>query len=390
MEEGSKIGAGNFPKILMVDDKPENLIALERLLKDMPLQLFKAQSGNEALRLTLKHDFALGLLDIQMPEMDGYELAEILRSESRTAKMPFIFISAIYTSNINVFKGYDLGAFSYITKPFDPQVLVNKVNFFVEKHQQEQELVEARDLLEKRVTERTKDLQRSNRELEQFAYVASHDLQEPLRAITSYLQLLQRHNENGLDEKSNRYIQVAVEGAKRMKSLIDALLDYSRVTRGESENEDVDLNELLQNILVDLRTRIAESGAKIQYGNLPVVRGSKIQLHLLFQNLISNAIKFRQKERVPQISITVPEDTDWHICITDNGIGIDAEFYDRVFVIFQRLHTRQDYEGTGIGLAICKRIVEQHNGKIWLDSEIEKGTSVHVILPKSDIMRLLK
>src|SRR5690606_38146702 len=194
------------PRILLVDDRPENLIALERILEPLPVELNKATSGNEALRLCLHHDFALALLDIQMPGMDGYELARILREDARTEHMPFIFISAIYKDPVNIFKGYEAGAFSYLTKPFEPRIQINKVRFFIEKYEQERSLKDLQAILEQRVVERTAELQRSNADLEQFAYVASHDLQEPLRMVTSYVQLLQRRYADELDEDANEFI----------------------------------------------------------------------------------------------------------------------------------------------------------------------------------------
>lgn len=382
IEKTKPVQTFGTPKILMVDDKPENLLALERLLREMPVQLYKAGSGNEALRLTLHHDFSLALLDIQMPEMDGYELAEILRSEEKTARMPFIFVSAIYTDHIHVFKGYEKGAFSFITKPFEPPVLISKVEFFIEKYQQEQMLKHTHMLLEEKVKERTAELQRSNKELEQFAYVASHDLQEPLRAIASYLQLLQKHNTGKLDEKSEKYINVSVDGAKRMKTLIEGLLAYSRVGTKSKGFEPVNCNEIMKKVVADLHISIAENKAKIKLNNLPIVHADPMQIQLLFQNLLSNAIKFRQKDRKPEVIINAEkkEEKEWHFTVKDNGIGIDNEYYERIFIIFQRLHTRNDYEGTGIGLAICKKIVERHRGNIWIDSEPGKGTIVHFTL----------
>ncbi|MCB0429220.1 MAG: response regulator [Flavobacteriales bacterium] len=371
------------PKVLMVDDHMENLVALDRLLKDMNLDLYKATSGNEALKLTLRHDFALALLDIQMPEMDGYELAEILRSEEKTAQMPFIFISAIYTTNLNVFRGYELGAFSYITKPFDPQVLLNKVRIFIEKYEQQQLLMESQKWLEIKVKERTEALQRSNKDLEQFAYIASHDLQEPLRTVTSYLQMIQRNNAGKLDEKSERYIEIVVNGAKRMKALIDGLLSYSKLASNtDLEVEKVNCEETIRKVMTDLRVIISENGAKITTEGLPSIEANPLHMHLLFQNLLSNAIKFKHPERTPEIHIKAVKDDEHYIfSVQDNGIGIEQEFFERVFVIFQRLHTRQEYEGTGIGLSICKKIVERHKGRIWITSEPGKGTCIHFRIP---------
>ncbi len=370
------------PLILMVDDREENLTALERVLRDMDVDLLKATSGNEALRLTLHNDFALALLDIQMPGMDGYELAELLRADEKTADLPFIFISAIYTDHINVFKGYEKGAFSYITKPFEPEILINKVKLFVDKFKQEQALKQTHQILEQLVRERTIDLERSNRELESFAYVASHDLQEPLRSITSFLQLLKRRNEGSLDETSAKYIEVVVDSALRMKKLIEALLSYSRVGSKTVEFRPVNCNELFQRVLTDVRMRILEKNAEIQCGDLPIVTADGFQCHMLFQNLLSNALKFVPLDRKPQVEISArPAGKFWTFTMRDNGIGIESKFFDRVFVIFQRLHTRTEYEGTGIGLSICKKIVERHGGRIWLESEPGTGTAVHFNLP---------
>lgn len=375
------------PKILVVDDKTENLVALERLLRDLPVDLYKATSGNEALRLTLHNDFALALLDIQMPEMDGYELAEFLRQEEKTSNLPFIFVSAIYTEHIHVFKGYEKGAFSFITKPFEPKVLLSKVEFFIEKYNQEQMLKHTHFLLEQKVKERTEELERSNHELEQFAYVASHDLQEPLRVITSYLQLLEKRNQGQLDEKSSKYIKTAIDGSRRMKKLIEGLLEYSRVRKGENDLETVDCGDLIEKVMQDLKLSIEESGTDIQVADtLPTIEANSVQIKMLFQNLISNAIKFRKEDQTPVIEISTDEKgTEYWFSVSDNGIGIDPEFYERVFVIFQRLHTRAEYPGTGIGLALCKKIVERHGGKIWLDSKAGEGTTIHFTVKKDKI-----
>lgn len=370
------------PKILMVDDREENLVALERLLRDLPLELYKANSGNEALKLTLHHDFALALLDIQMPDMDGYELAEILRHEEKTATMPFIFISAIYTDNINVFRGYEKGAFSYITKPFEPEVLLNKVKFFVEKYQQEELLKITMNNLENLVHERTLELEkangeliRSNEELERFAYVASHDLQEPLRVISSYLQLLEKKYNDQLDEKAQKYISTTIDASSRMKRLINDLLLFSRVgTRGE-EFIDIDLNTLIAEVLRDLEVTINEKQAVIEVDDMPKIKGDPSQIRQLFQNLIGNGIKFGKPDVPSQIKIgsKLAENNLVELSVEDNGIGIEKDYYERVFIIFQRLHTRQKYEGTGIGLAISKKIVERHGGQIWVESEPGEG-----------------
>jgi len=213
------------PKILIVDDKAENLLVLEAVLNNLEVEIIKAESGNEALKLILRHDFALALLDIQMPGMDGYELAGILRDNKKTAGLPFIFISAVYTDNLNVFKGYEKGAFSFITKPFQPEILINKVKLFIEKHQQEIALHKLNLDLEKKNAE----LLYTNKELEGFAYSVSHDLRTPLRAINGFAQMLYEDHHDNLDLDATRLIDVIRENAKKMGSLIDDLLEFSKL-----------------------------------------------------------------------------------------------------------------------------------------------------------------
>jgi signal transduction histidine kinase len=240
-----------------------------------------------------------------------------------------------------------------------------------------EELEKAHHVLSKR----TDDLARSNVELDQFASVVSHDLQEPLRMVTAYVQLLQTQCGGKLDKDADEFIGFAVDGAKRMQGLIDDLLVYSRVgTRGK-EFTATDCNVVLARTLLNLKTAIDESGAQVTQDQLPTVPGDEFQLGQLLQNLIGNAIKYRG-QRPAEIRVECERDGEmWRFAVTDNGIGIDPEYTERIFVIFQRLHTRQEYPGTGIGLAICKKIVERHRGKIWVESEPGKGSTFYFTLP---------
>jgi len=226
-----------------------------------------------------------------------------------------------------------------------------------------------------------RDLERSNAELEQFAYVASHDLQEPLRKVASFCQLLEQRYKGQLDERADQYIEFAVDGAKRMQQLINDLLAFSRVGRSAGDLVPIDLGETVQRALADLDATIGDSNATVDVGALPVVRGDASLLTLVFQNLIGNAIKFRS-DAPPEIRIAAERDGDrWLISCTDNGIGIDAAYADRVFVIFQRLHPKDEYAGTGIGLAMCRKIVEHHGGRIWLEPSDGPGTTFRLTLP---------
>jgi PAS domain S-box-containing protein len=245
----------------------------------------------------------------------------------------------------------------------------------------EAELEKHRRNLEDLVKQRTEALARSNKDLEQFAYVASHDLQEPLRAVGGFVSLLHHQLENNLNEKTKEYMDFAMDGVARMQNLINGLLEYSRIeTRGKPPQK-IDSSKPLQDALLDLQTSIKESGAVIIDGVLPIVSIDPLQLKQLFANLISNAIKFRG-DRTPEIQITaVRQDNTWQFAVKDNGIGIEPQYAERIFLIFQRLHTRKKYPGTGIGLSLCKKIVERHGGKIWVESEPGHGSTFYFTIP---------
>nr|WP_245965025.1 sensor histidine kinase [Trinickia dinghuensis] len=237
---------------------------------------------------------------------------------------------------------------------------------------------------ELQLRQRTDELARSNRDLEQFAYVASHDLQEPLRAVAGPLQILQRRYEGKLDDRADEFIGHAVDGATRMQTLIDDLLSYSRVGRLEDPKRAMQVSDALDGALRNLSVVVQETDAQVTHDTLPTVLGIPTQLTLLFQNLIGNAIKFRNKDRPVHVHVGAkPAGDEWQISIADNGIGIAAQYFERIFVIFQRLHTRREYPGTGLGLALCKRIVEHHGGKIWLESKPGEGTTFFFTLPRA-------
>ncbi|EKV26923.1 two-component sensor histidine kinase [Caenispirillum salinarum AK4] len=242
-----------------------------------------------------------------------------------------------------------------------------------------------RKRVEERLSELVKELAESNRELEQFAYVASHDLQEPLRMVTSYLQLLQRRYAGKLDDTADEFIRHAVDGGARMQRLIQDLLDYSRIGRGKRPPVPVPMAGVLHQVLRNLSVATADNGATVTVPDpesLPVVLADQGELVRLFQNIIGNALKYRHPERPPVVTVSVAPDADgWCISVTDNGIGIEEAHYDRIFMIFQRLHGRESYAGTGIGLAIAKKIVDRHGGRIWVESQAGEGSSFHIVLP---------
>jgi light-regulated signal transduction histidine kinase (bacteriophytochrome) len=236
---------------------------------------------------------------------------------------------------------------------------------------------------EQALRENTNALARSNAELEQFAYVASHDLQEPLRMVSSYMQLFEKRYADQTDPQAKKYIDYAVEGAKRMQALIGGLLEYSRVGRIDEPFGPVDTNAALEQALLNLKSVIDDARAAVTRDPLPTVTGNAGRLAQVFQNLVGNALKFRRPDRPPAIHVSsVARDGEWVFAVRDNGIGIDVQYVDRIFVIFQRLHTRSEYPGTGIGLSICKKVIERHGGRIWVESRPGDGATFRFTLPQ--------
>jgi Bacteriophytochrome (light-regulated signal transduction histidine kinase) len=392
----------------MVDDQPENLVALEAVLDGLGQDLVKARSGKEALRCLLEDEFAAILLDVKMPDMDGFECAAMIRERERSKNTPIIFLTAL-KSEEHLFRGYYMGAVDYLFKPIVPEVLRSKVAVFVdlslknetlrrnaealrqkaaeleksiaEKTKAEEELRRLNAELERRVEERTEELSRTNDELRQFAYVASHDLQEPLRTIGSYTQLLAKRYKGRLDGDADEFVRFIVEGVSRMHGLLNDMLAYSRVTDiTEKPMRTASAEGILQTALMNLEATIKENDAEITWDPLPNVTADEIQLSQVFQNLIGNAIKYRRSER-PIIHISAEQvDGEWLFRVQDNGIGFDGKFKERIFGIFKRLHGK-DLPGTGMGLAICKKIVERHGGRIWAESVPGEGSLFQFTLP---------
>jgi PAS domain S-box-containing protein len=492
-------------KLLLVDDDQGNLLALQAILEPLQQELMLADNGTEALRLCLKHEFAAILLDVRMPELDGFETAELIRSRKQSRRTPILFLTA-YRSDEQLFRGYDLGAVDFLFKPIVPEVLQSKVSVFVELSRSElllrrqadklarterkfRAVLEAapdamvitseagvidlansradalfgytretligrhihsliaewecpsprqeggppaatrltglrangssfpaeitrspfrspegllvttaiRDAtdqveaeariqrinveLEKRVAERTLELTRSNGALRQFAWAASHDLQEPIRTVLSYSQWLSQLVLKDLGPREAQMLAFIEQHASRMHQLLGALQQYIYATEsGQAEWTSVDCNAVAKTALASLQGLIEESGASIECANLPTIHSIELLLVQLFQNLISNGIKYRSAEP-PRIRIFAQRaEGGWIFTIQDNGIGIDPKYFDYIFGVFRRLHGIQ-YSGTGIGLAICKAAVDRLGGRIWVESSLGSGSCFHFFLP---------
>jgi PAS domain S-box-containing protein len=267
---------------------------------------------------------------------------------------------------------------------------LNQTNVLLQNELEEKKIAENKlKESQKELKKMIEELKRSNQELQQFAYVTSHDLQEPLRTISSFTQLLERRYKGQMDSNADEFIEYIVDATSRMQNLIKDLLEYSRVTTRGKEFEPVNTDEILQKTISNLRAAIAESDAQISYEELPRVMVDERQIGQLFQNLISNAIKFKKRDIRPEIHISATKDEDnnqYVFSVSDNGIGIEKEYFDRIFTIFQRLHTREEYSGTGIGLSIAKKIVDRHGGKIWVESEPGVGSKFYLTIKSDDVI----
>ena len=365
------------PSVLLVDDVDANLVALEALLGDMDCELTRAHGGNEALRHMLRREFAVMLLDVQMPEMDGFEVAQHARSNPRTRDVPIIFLTANHEGEQGMLRGYGTGAVDFLWKPLNPDVLRAKVRVFLDLYLGRRRLAD-----EVAAHKRTLSaLELANEALRHFTNAASHDLKAPLRTMRGFLSALGEELGERIDPQARDYLQRSLKASERMDSLLDSLLGYARLQRPIALG-DVDCAALLGQVKSDLGERIERTRAELVCDALPHVRGDGDRLYQLFLNLIGNALKFRRDGEQPTVSVSATRyGAEWMFCVADNGIGIDAKHRQTVFDAFTRLHSTSSYEGSGLGLAICKQIVEQHHGRIWVESNPGGGSHFYVALP---------
>ena len=374
------------PVVLVVDDVAANLQVMAGELEHRGFEVAVAQGGEEALGRAAFVRPDLILLDVMMPGIDGFETCRRLKADEATRDIPVIFMTAL-SDTPQKLAGFEAGAVDYVTKPLDGAEVMARVQTQIALSGMRRQLAARNAQLAQEAAMREQAqaaLQRSNAELEQLAYVASHDMQEPLRMIASYLQLVEQRYQDKLDADGREFIGYAVDGAKRMQGLINDLLTYSRVGTKARPFEPVALAGVVDTALGYLRVAIEESGARVTVNGLPRVRGDAPQLVQLMQNLIANAIKFRGTEP-PQVQIDSRDEGPLsRITVRDNGIGIEQAYFERIFVLFQRLHGRGAYPGTGIGLALCKRIVERHGGRIWVESAPGQGSAFVFTLPREE------
>ncbi|HEY9646317.1 MAG TPA: response regulator, partial [Chroococcidiopsis sp.] len=352
--------------ILLVDDTPDNLRVLSAMLTNQGFEVRKALNGQRAIASVQADPPDLILLDIKMPEMDGYTVCQRLKSDPQTQEVPVIFISALDDA-LDKVRAFAVGGVDYVTKPFQEIEVLARIEHQLRIQRLQRQLVE-----------QNQELARSNRELEQFAYVVSHDLQQPLQSVTGFVRLIQLKHQAYLDDVALDYLNRIHDTGSRMQHLIQDLLAYSKVSNQPQEMQPIDCNLLLEKVLQNLQIAIANKQAVLSYDTLPTVMGTETQLIQLLQNLISNAIKFTHPNVTPHVKISaIKQDNQWLFGVHDNGIGIDPNSIERIFEIFQRTQSAKNYPGTGIGLATCRKIVENHGGRIWVSSQLNAGTTFY-------------
>lgn len=404
-------------KILLVDDREDNLFSMETILEADNYTLIKASSGREALKILLKEvDFALILMDVKMPNLNGFETAALIYEREKLRHIPIIFITANLYGEENIFKGYRTGAVDYIYKPINPELLRAKVSVFVELYEknrqlllQEQRLtainrslqneIREREASEQKIRELNEELLRNiahleaaNQDLDRFAFMASHDMQEPLRKIRMFTDLVLSKNEKGLDEQAKQQLNKIQAAAGRMQSLIKDILMFSRISVNQEPMVETQLKKVIESAMEDLKPLVEEKNAVVSIDELPSAPVNPRLLALLFNNLLSNSLKYSRKEEPPMIRIrsditqasrskNIPAENYVRIFVEDNGIGFDQHNAEYIFGMFRRLHHNTEYEGTGIGLALCKKIAEVHNGFISAKSKPGKGSTFIVAIP---------
>jgi two-component system, sensor histidine kinase and response regulator len=380
--------------ILMVDDQPENLVALEAMLEGLGQHLIAARSGRDALRTLLTVDAAVILLDVKMPDMDGFETAELIRARERTRNTPIIFLTAADRSEALALRGYAVGAVDYLVKPVIPELVRSKVAVFVELARRSQQLSRqadrlrqseqaARELADARAV-LVEDLEQKTREMETFSYAVSHDLRAPLRRIDGFSRALLEAEAGRLQDRSADFLQRIRQATVDMSDLIDGMLALARVARADLRVRPVDFSSIAETVAAQLHE--SDPARSVDVVIRPHVEGSGDPqlLRVVLQNLLDNAWKFTRTRPAAQIEFgTLHQHSDPTYFVRDNGVGFETAYADRLFKPFQRLHPAREFEGTGIGLATVHRIIQRHGGRVWAESTPGEGATFSFTLGRT-------
>lgn len=379
--------------ILLVDDEARNLDVLESILDSPEYRLVRALNAQEALHALIRQEFAVLVMDIRMPAMSGIELAQLIKQRKKTQHIPIIFLTAYCQGDEQVLEGYSAGAVDYMSKPCQPAILRSKVAVFVDlyrkSHALEAEIKERRTAeqhiheLNTQLRQRVEDLAAANEELESFTYTVSHDLRAPLRQVAGFSSLLAKAAEGKLDATAVEYLSLIDGAVKQMGRLIDDLLAFSRVGRIDMHPGPVNLRPLVDQVVASLRPTLEGRAILWKIGPLPEVEGDVSMLRQVLINLLENAVKFTRPCPQAEIEISGLTHPGEHVIqVRDNGVGFDPRYSNKLFKIFQRLHSPSQFEGTGVGLASVHRIVHRHGGRAWAESRLGQGATVCFSLPR--------
>ena len=387
-------------KLLIVDDMEENLLALEGLLRREGLEILKSSSGAGALELLLAQEVALAILDVQMPGMDGFELAELMRGSIRTQHIPIIFLTAGGLDDRRRFRGYEAGAVDFIYKPIEPIVLQGKVDVFLDLFHQRQEVIRQRDelrvaaeenarlykeilllseSLEERVQDRTAQLHEANEQLHGFTYSIAHDFRQYIRNVKLNADMVLVDMADSIGD-CKEYLERISLNAKLMSRMTDDLLSYARMRNMTLRMEVIDLSGLAEEIAKDISFSYPSTGYKIAEGLK--VSGDLTMFRIVLENLLDNAFKYSQHAEKPFVELGKDENGFF---VRDNGIGLDMAYSDKLFLPFERLLPDSEYSGTGMGLANVRRILDRHEGRIWAESSPDKGATFHFTVGSSGV-----
>jgi two-component system, sensor histidine kinase and response regulator len=381
---------GDRVNVLLVDDKPENLVALESLLEATGYHLVRAQSGEDALLALLEREYAAIVLDVQMPGMSGIELAQMIRARKKTHDVPILFLTA--HGDESAIAGYEAGAVDFLTKPLHPAVLRSKIAVFVELFLKTKELkaeVDERRQAEERIAQlnkelaaRVEELAAANAELEAFSYTLSHDLRAPLRHVSGFVTLLKEGLADRQNAEDAEFIRLIQGATVRMGQLIDDMLTFFRVGQAGINWAVLSVTALIEEVRDTLSPALAGRAVQWKIHQLPQVEGDPAMLRQVVASLIDNALKFTRTKTDAVIEVGADRKGDEYVFfIRDNGVGFDQRHADKLFGVFQRLHSPTEFEGTGIGLASVRRIIQRHSGRTWAESIPGEGTTVYFSLP---------
>ena len=382
----------NIPSILLIDDKPANIIALENHLNQKNRTIRKALNGEEAFALLLNEQFDLIILNVQMQGMSGFEMLHVLKRDNWTKDIPIIFLMAELSEQSQIMKELEESNVDYIFTPINPDLLKTRVNVLLKLQLQKKYLLEEKEAIQKTAENNIKklnqDLRRhviqlevTNKELESFSYSVSHDLRAPLRAINGYSSILKEELGEDASEETIRILDTIQKNATKMGVLIEDLLAFSRLGRKEIVKSDCNMNSIVKSVLEEINSSTRQK-ISISMENLAPCSADTALIKQVWTNLISNAVKFSSKKKTSKISVgSNIKDEEIVYFIEDNGAGFDMRYVEKLFDVFKRLHRTEEFEGTGVGLAIVQRIVTRHGGRVWAESRVDKGATFYFTLP---------